>query len=68
MRSTRYEIRIACALSGTIRAAFPELNAVQLSQDSTMLSGSVRDQSELHGLVARISDLGVEITEIRKQP
>jgi hypothetical protein len=68
MRSTRYEIRLACALSETIRAAFPELDAVQLSEESTVLSGVVRDQSELHGLVARLGDLGVEITEIRKQP
>lgn len=68
MRPTQYEIRIACALSDTIRAAFPELEAVQLSPTSTVLSGLIRDQSELHGLVARLGDLGIEITEIRTQP
>ncbi|MET0932263.1 MAG: hypothetical protein ABWX56_01005 [Mycetocola sp.] len=68
MRPTQYEIRIACALSDTIRAAFPELDAVQLSPTSTVLSGLIRDQSELHGLVARLGDLGIEITEIRTQP
>ena len=68
MRPTRYEIRIACALSDTIRAAFPELEAVQLSASSTVLSGLIRDQSELHGFVARLGDLGIEITEIRTQP
>lgn len=68
MQPTRYEIRIACALSETIRAAFPELDAVQLTPSSTMLSGLIRDQSDLHGLVARLGDLGIDITEIRTQP
>jgi hypothetical protein len=65
---TRYEIRIPCALSETIRAAFPELDAVQLSPSSTVLAGPIRDQSELHALLARIADLGIDITEIRPQP
>jgi hypothetical protein len=65
---SRYEIRIPCALSETISAAFPELDAVQLSPSSTMLAGPVRDQAELHGLLARLADLGIEITEIRTQP
>lgn len=68
MRPTRYEIRIACAVSDTIRAAFPEFDAVQLSPSSTVLSGLVRDQSDLQGLVARLGDMGIEITEIRTQP
>jgi hypothetical protein len=64
----RYEIRIACALSGTIRAAFPELDAVQLSPSSTVLAGPVRDQADLHAILARIADLGIDIMEIRPQP
>ena len=64
----QYEIRIACPLSDTIIASFPELHAVQLSPRVTMLSGPVRDQSQLHEFVARIGDLGIEITEIRQQP
>ncbi len=66
--STRYEIRINCALSETIRSAFSDLRAVELSPESTLLSGDIRDQSELHGLLARIADLGIDITEIRAQP
>ncbi|MGO4103996.1 hypothetical protein AB4Y63_08585 [Leifsonia sp. YAF41] len=66
--STRYEIRIACALSETIRAAFSELRAVELSPTSTLLTGDIRDQSELHGILARIADLGIDITEVRTQP
>ncbi|MFZ4893513.1 hypothetical protein ACL9RL_03595 [Plantibacter sp. Mn2098] len=66
--STRYEIRIPCALSDTIRAAFPEMDAVALGPATTVLAGPVRDQAELHGLVARLADLGIDITEIRTQP
>jgi hypothetical protein len=62
-----YEIRIACPLSETIRAAFPELTAVSLSPTVTMLSGPVKDQSQLHEFVARIADMGIEITEVRQQ-
>lgn len=68
MRPAKYEIRIACALSETIRAAFPELGAVQLSPSSTVLSGVIQDQAQLHGLVARLDEMGIEITEIRRQP
>jgi hypothetical protein len=65
---TRYEIRIACALSDTIRAAFSDLEAVQIGPTSTVLWGQVRDQSALHGLIARLGDLGIEITEVRPVP
>jgi hypothetical protein len=65
---TRYEIRIACALSETIRAAFPELDAVQLSPTSTVLAGPIRDQADLHALLARVAELGIAITEVRPQP
>lgn len=65
---SRYEIRIHCALSETISAAFPDFEAVQISPSSTMLVGPVRDQADLHGILARLADLGIEITEIRNQP
>ena len=66
-RVKNYEIRIACPLSDTITAAFPEMHAVPLSPSVTMLSGPVRDQSQLHEFVARLADLGIEITEVRQQ-
>jgi hypothetical protein len=65
---TRYEIRIACGLSDTIKAAFSDFEAVQIGPRSTVLYGDVPDQSALHGVFARLADLGIEITEIRPSP
>jgi hypothetical protein len=62
----RYEFRVPCALSDTLAAAFPELDAVQIGPATTMLTGEIRDQSELHGMIARIGDLGLELLEVRQ--
>lgn len=64
----RYEVRIACALSDTLKAAFSDFSAVQIGPRSTVLSGDIPDQSALHGLIARLGDLGIEITEVRPVP
>jgi len=40
--------------------------AVQIAPDETLLIGELRDQSELHGLLARIGDLGLDIAEVRQ--
>lgn len=63
-----YEIRVPHAASDTMRMAFPELQIIPLSERMTLLCGPVRDQSELHGLLARLADLGMDITEVREQP
>ncbi|MCS5736337.1 hypothetical protein [Herbiconiux daphne] len=62
----RYEIRLPYALSDTLAAAFPEMDAVPLGPKTTILVGELRDQSELHGMIARLSELGLEITEVRQ--
>jgi len=33
---------------------------------TTVLSGDVRDQAELHGFIARIEELGLELLEIQQ--
>ena len=62
----RYEIRLPYALSENLAAAFPEMEAVQLTPNSTVLIGFLKDQAELYGLLARIADMGLEITEVRQ--
>jgi hypothetical protein len=64
----RYEIRLPYAFSENLAAAFPEMEAVRLTAKSTMLIGLLEDQTELHGLLARIADMGLEITEVRRGP
>jgi len=63
---TRYEIRLPYAVSPALQDAFPEMTAVQIAPDETLLIGELRDQSELHGLIARIGDLGLDIAEVRQ--
>jgi hypothetical protein len=63
---TRYEIRLPYALSPILQDAFPEMEAVQIAPDETLLNGELRDQSELHSLIARLGDLGLDIAEVRQ--
>jgi hypothetical protein len=62
----RYEIRLPYARSDTLAAAFPEMDALPLGPRTTILVGELRDQTELHGLIARIREMGLEITEVRQ--
>ena len=64
----RYEIRLPYALSDTLAAAFPEMEAVQIAPSMTMLIGILRDQAELHTLLGRIADMGLDIVEVRQEP
>ncbi|SOC88181.1 hypothetical protein SAMN05660766_1879 [Curtobacterium sp. 314Chir4.1] len=62
----RYEVRLPYARSDTLAAAFPEFEVVQVAPAQTLLVGTLHDQVELHALLARIADLGLEISEIRQ--
>jgi hypothetical protein len=62
----RYEIRLPYALTDRLAAAFPEMEAVQIAPATTILVGTLRDQTQLHGLLARIADMGLEIIEVRQ--
>lgn len=63
---TRYEIRLPYANSPSLQAAFPEMEAVQIAPDVTLLIGELRDQAELHSLIARLADLGLDFAEVRQ--
>ncbi|WP_382309744.1 hypothetical protein [Herbiconiux sp. UC225_62] len=62
----RYEIRLPYARSDNLAAAFPEMTAVEISPTITLLTGVLHDQTELHGLLHRIADMGLEILEVRQ--
>ncbi len=47
--------------------AFPALHAQTRGQD-TVLRGAVADQSALHGVLAQIEALGLELVEVRRLP
>ena len=63
----RYRIRIRGRLGETIRSAFPALRA-RASGCDTVLTGALCDQAALHGVLAEIEALGLELLEVRRLP
>ncbi|TMF67958.1 MAG: hypothetical protein E6I13_12935 [Chloroflexi bacterium] len=62
-----YEFRIRGRLGDTVLRAFDGLRAEANGQD-TVLRGAVLDQSALHGVLAQIEGLGLELLEVRRIP
>ena len=63
----QYEISVRGHLGETMRLAFPGLRAQQRGQD-TVLRGALPDQAALHGVLAEIEALGLELLEVRRLP
>ena len=63
----QYEIWVRGHLGETMRFAFPSLRAEQRGVD-TVLTGVLPDQAALHGVLAAIEDLGLELLEVRRLP
>lgn len=61
----RYRIRIRGRLGRTMRTAFPDLNAETQGVD-TLLTGALPDQAAMHGVLARIEALGLELLEVQR--
>jgi hypothetical protein len=62
---TCYEFRVRGHLGATTLRAFPELHAGTQGQD-TLLRGAVADQAALHGVLAQVEALGLELLELRR--
>lgn len=60
-----YSICVAGHLGRITRAAFPEMSC-EAHGASTVLSGEVKDPSELYGILARLEALGLEIIDLRR--
>ena len=63
----RYRIRVRGHLGPTIRSAFPALQA-QASGGDTVLTGPLPDRAALHGVLAEIEALGLDLLEVRRLP
>ena len=63
-RPRLYRIRIRGVLGETLLAAFPSLEAERRS-GVTVLSGTLPDQAALHGVLAEIEALGLELLEVQ---
>jgi hypothetical protein len=62
-----YEIRVRGHLGAMMRRAFPALRAETRDGD-TLLRGAVADQAALHGVLAQVEALGLELVEVRRLP
>lgn len=65
VQAGRYEIRVRGRLGESIAERFGGFDA-EVEPAETILRGEIRDQAELHGLLARIEDLGLELVEVRQ--
>ena len=62
-----YEIRIRGRVSPAVLARFEGMRS-EVEPVETVLHGPVPDQAALHGMLALIRSLGLELVEIRKRP
>ena len=63
MAPTRYRIVVAGELSRRFAPAFDGMT-VRCAGGETAITGVVLDQSQLHGLLDRVGDLGLELVSV----
>lgn len=64
MLGVQWEIRIRGELDETLLLAFPGFTA-DPCDGATVLTGTLPDQPSLHGVLAQIEALGLELLEVR---
>ena len=64
-RAVCYEIRVRGQLGEMLLGAFPGLHAQPCGAE-TLLTGPLPDQAALHGVLAQIEALGLELLELRR--
>ena len=62
-----YAFRISGRVPPALTAALAPLKSVQTSAD-TLLVGPVTDRAALHGYIAHLEALGLELVELRRLP
>ena len=64
--AVRYEIRIQGVLDQCWSSWFDGLQLTSQPGGVTVLTGPVADQAALHGLLAKVRDLGLPLLEVRR--
>jgi hypothetical protein len=59
-----YEIRVKGVLDSGWSAWFDGLRVTTDNRGETIIAGPVADQAALHGLLAKIRDLGLELLDV----
>jgi hypothetical protein len=65
--SADYIFRVKGRLTSALKGAVDPLKATDVSAE-TLLMGPVVDRAALHGFIARIEALGLELLELRQLP
>ncbi len=63
-----YEIRLHGHLDARRARQFAELTMTLTPEGETLLTGPIVDQAALHGILARIRDMGMPLIEVRQVP
>jgi hypothetical protein len=63
--ATRYEIRVDGVLDSRWSAWFEGLEVTGDESGQTTIAGPVADQAALHGLLAKVRDLGLKLISVR---
>jgi hypothetical protein len=63
--TAHYELRIDGHLDEHWSAWFSGLTLIREDDGSTTLRGAVTDQAELHGLLAKVRDLGITLISVK---
>jgi hypothetical protein len=66
MAAQRYEIRIEGHLDSSWALWFEGMTLRQEANGETVLSGTLRDQTALHGVLMKIRDLGLPLVEVKR--
>jgi hypothetical protein len=64
-KEAQFEIRVRGLLGASLRGAFPGLTARE-DHGETVLTGWLPDQAALHGVLAQIESLNLELIEVRR--
>lgn len=59
-----YEIRVRGQLDSHWSAWFEGLTLVPLGNGETLIAGPIQDQAALHGILAKVRDLGLHLVSV----
>jgi hypothetical protein len=62
----RYELRVQGVLDARWSAWFDGLEVTSVQAGQTTITGPVVDQAALHGLLAKVRDLGLPLLSVRR--
>jgi hypothetical protein len=65
-RPADYEVRVRGVLDGRWSGWFDGLEVSSDVPGQTLIAGPVADQAALHGLLARVRDLGLPLLSVRR--